>query len=266
MALADQPPQRTRGLLLALLLTALLAGCASTPEGGAEEEEDQRDASDPFEPFNRTMYAFNDSLDRTVARPVAVAYRDNVPRPVRTGVSNFLDNLTYPVVIVNTGLQGKFTEMLQDTGRFLINTTVGVVGIFDPASRLGLEAGNEDMGQTLGVWGTPPGPYLVWPVYGPSTARDTAGASADGYLLDPTASAVSLPERYAVYVMRGLDARVGLLDVDHMLEQEYDPYIAMREAYLQRREFLIRDGELPDTDDYWDDEWDDGEGEDEWDW
>lgn len=265
MTAAEDPPRRLATWLTALLLALSLTGCASTPEGEPEAGEAERDPSDPFEPFNRQMYAFNDVLDRNVARPVALAYRDNVPRPVRTGVSNFLDNLTYPVVIVNTGLQGKFTAMLQDTGRFLINTTIGIVGIFDPASRLGLEPGNEDFGQTLGVWGSPSGPYLVWPVYGPSTVRDTTGASLDGYYLDPTGRTIPLPERYAVYLMRGIDARVGLLDVDQMLEQEYDPYIAMREAYLQRREFLIRDGEPPDFDDYWEDDWDD-EGEDEWDW
>lgn len=257
------PPRNSRAFRSAvttlLFLGILAAGCASVPE----DRQGERDEGDPFEPFNRTMHNFNDSLDRTIVRPVAVAYRDNVPRPARTGVSNFLGNLTYPVVIVNSALQGKFSQSGRGTGRFLINTTIGVAGIFDPASRMGLEKANEDFGQTLGVWGAGPGPYLVWPFTGPSTVRDTTGSGVDSYF-DPTVQAIPIPERFAVYLMRGLDARVGLLEIDHILEQEYDPYIAIREAYLQRREYLIHDGETPDVD-YWDEEWDDDD-DDGWDW
>lgn len=242
---------------LALLMALLLAACASSPDSA------ETNPRDPYEGFNRKVYAFNDALDRHALRPVAVAYRDNIPSPIRTGVSNFLDNLSYPTVIVGSALQGKIGDAFTDTGRFLINSTIGIGGIFDPATHVGLKAHNEDFGQTLGVWGFGPGPYLVLPALGPSNIRDTGGMIADGYI-DPTYSEIPTPERYGVYLIRAVDTRVGLLEADGFLEDAYDPYVTMREAYFQRRQHLVYDGNPPPEEaDY---EWEEEEGEDEWDW
>lgn len=242
---------------LALILLSLLiaTGCASKPA----EETDPRD---PFENVNRKVYAFNDFIDRNALRPVAVAYRDYVPRPVRRGTSNFLGNLAYPAVIFNSALQGKAGEATAGTGRFLINSTIGIAGIFDPARHVGLEAKEEDFGQTLGVWGMGPGPYLTLPALGPSTVRDAGGMAVDSYV-DPTFSAIPTPERYGVYLIRAIDTRVGLLEVDGMLENEFDPYVAVREAYLQRRRHVVHDGNPPAVEYEWED---DAEGDDDWDW
>jgi len=248
---SSKRPCRMAGLLLLCLI--LLTACASTPES------EERDPRDPWEGFNRQVYAFNDAIDRTAVRPVAVAYRDYVPRPARRGASNFISNLSHPGVIANSALQGKFGEAASGTGRFLINTTIGIGGLFDPASRVGLRAANEDFGQTLGVWGLGPGPYMVLPGLGPSTVRDTSGLAVDTYL-DPTYSTIPLPERYGLYLLRAIDTRASLLDADRFLEEEFDPYVSMREAYLQRRRHLIYDGDPPPEDTDWDDD------DDDWDW
>jgi len=246
---------RSPALPLLLMLSLLvLTACASSPN------QDERDPRDPFENMNRKVFAFNDAIDRNAVRPVAVAYRDNVPRPIRRGASNFLGNLSYPAVIFNSALQGKIGEATAGTGRFLINSTIGIAGLFDPARHVGLSAKNEDFGQTLGVWGVGPGPYLTLPALGPSTVRDTGGMAVDSYI-DPTFSAIPIPERYGLYLLRAVDTRVGLLDVDGMLEEEFDPYVAVREAYLQRRRHLIYDGDPPPEEFDWEDDDDD-----DWDW
>lgn len=249
-----RPGFRSIHLLAVILIGAAGAGCATGPES-------ERDPRDPFEPVNRKIYAFNDTLDRYALRPTAVAYRDHVPSPIRSGVGNFLDNLSYPTVIVGSALQGKFGDAFADTGRFLINTTIGIGGIFDPASLVGLEANNEDFGQTLGVWGVGPGPYMVLPALGSSTVRDTGGMVADGYI-DPTYSEIPTPARYGVYLIRAVDTRVGLLEADQFLEDEYDPYVSLREAYLQQRRHAVYDGNPPVEEI---EDWDEG-GDDEWDW
>ncbi|MDQ2068433.1 MlaA family lipoprotein [Natronospira bacteriovora] len=253
----SQPLQRYfRGIASILVVLFIATACTTTPD------PDHRDPRDPFEGFNRSVYAFNDTIDRAAVRPVAVAYRDNIPQPVRTGVGNFVSNLSYPIVIVNSALQGKFTDAFSDTGRFLINTTIGIAGIFDPATLVGLEANNEDFGQTLGVWGFGPGPYLMLPALGPSTVRDASGMAVATYV-DPTYSAIPTPERYGLYLIRAVDLRAGLLEADRFLEDEFDPYVALREAYLQRRRHLIYDGDPPPEEiDY--DDWDDED--DDWEW
>jgi len=240
-------------LLGGLLIAVFLVGCAGNPP------QEERDPRDPFEGFNRKVYAFNDAVDRAAVRPVAVAYRDYVPRPARLGTRNFINNLSHPGVIANSAFQGKFGEAFAGTGRFLINTTIGIGGLFDPASKIGLERANEDFGQTLGVWGVGPGPYLVLPALGPSTVRDTSGMAVDTYI-DPTYSVIPLPERYGVYLLRAVDARAQLLEADRFLEEEYDPYVSMREAYLQRRRHLIYDGDPPPEEFDWEDD------DDDWDW
>lgn len=213
-----------------------LSGCATLPAGEPEPR-------DRFERFNRSMYRFNSAADRIALRPLARGYVRAVPQPVRRGVTNFIDNYTYPRTIVNSLLQGKLADGGRDTLRLVVNT-VGGLGFFDPASRLGLEAHDEDFGQTLGRWGVPSGPYLMLPLLGPSTVRDTAGRVPDEY----TTARHYIDDHYVRYGLVALDAvnsRAGLLDTDSVLEEAFDPYAFVRNAWLQRREFLVRDGDVP---------------------
>lgn len=234
-----------------LLLSAiLLSGCASLPEGTERSEKD------PWESYNRAVHAFNDTVDRAVLRPVAQGYRTITPDPVETGVSNFFDNITYPVVIVNQFLQGDFGDGVRDTGRFLFNTIFGIGGIFDPATHIGLEENSEDFGQTLGVWGVPQGPYLVLPFLGPSTVRDTFGTYADSEM-DPSLRFLDSPEKYYLLGLRIIDLRAQLLDIDSQLTNTFDPYAFLRDAYLQRREYQVHDGNLQQNTDFYDDLYDD---------
>lgn len=230
----------------ACFLFLLLSGCASLPEGT------ERSENDPWERYNRAVFAFNDSVDKAVLRPVAKGYRAVTPDPVEHAVSNFFDNLTYPLVILNQFLQGDFGDGARDTGRFLFNTVYGLGGIFDPATTIGLEQNNEDFGQTLAVWGVPDGPYFVLPFLGPSTVRDTAGTWVDSEL-DPMFEVFGEPEKYWLLGLRIVDLRAQLLDFDSQLNATYDPYTFMRDAVLQRRQYLIHDGNPPLTDDYYDD-------------
>lgn len=226
-------------LWLLLACAALATGCASIPGNG------QPDPRDRFERFNRSVYKFNDALDRGVARPVARAYVAVTPRPVRIGVSNFLSNLSSPVTIVNDLLQGKIKGFGTDTARLVINTTIGIGGLFDPATKIGLAAGDEDFGQTLGKWGVRPGPYLMLPILGPSTVRDAFGRAGDqfaeprNYIDDPTV-------RYGLTALDLIDTRAGLLQTDDVLRRSFDPYGFVRNAYLQRRQFLVYDGNPPE--------------------
>lgn len=224
-----------RPLLLALLCASLLPACASLPAG-------ERDPRDPFERYNRSMYRVNDALDRGVARPVAKAYVKVTPAPVRAGLGNFFRNLNSPTVMVNDLLQWKPGAFLKETARLVINTTIGIGGLFDPASQLGLPVGDEDFGQTLGRWGVRSGPYIVLPVLGPSSARDTVGFVGDQFT-DPKYYFVKdLWTSVGLTVVGLIDTRAGLLGTDEVLQSSFDPYVFMRNAYLQRREFQVRDG------------------------
>lgn len=217
----------------------LLAGCASLPEGST------RDSRDRFERFNRSMYAFNVAVDKVVAKPVAKVYVAVAPRPVRAGVSNFIANITYPVTIGNDLLQGKLGQFTQDSARLLVNTTFGVGGLFDPATRMGLQANDEDFGQTLGKWGLPQGSYLMLPLMGPSTLRDSVGTAGD-YFLDPTNRIGKDEIRWGLTGLSLVDTRAILLDADAALARYRDPYAFVRNSYLQRREFQVTDGNLPE--------------------
>ena len=213
-----------------------VTGCATLPPNS------QRDPRDPWERVNRTTYKFNSVVDRNFLRPVARTYVKVTPRPVRTGVSNFLDNLAYPVTIANDLLQLKLKQFGQDTVRFIANSTVGIGGIFDPAGRSGLEKHDVDLGQTFGHWGAGPGPYLVIPFLGPSDVRDGIGRVGDIWL-DPRHYIRNDYVSYGLWGMGILDARARLLDTDHLLDSAYDPYSFLRNAYLQRRNFLINGGQ-----------------------
>ena len=229
---------------LAAGLTALLAGCAGP------------NPRDPYEGYNRAMFKFNDTVDEYALKPAATAYRNVLPSFVQTGVNNFFGNLGDAWTTVNDMLQGKGQQGLSDLSRFAINSTVGLLGLFDVASDAGLSKHKEDFGQTLGTWGVGSGPYLVLPLLGPSTVRDTAALPLDikgdiwGYK-DP----VYL--RNIGIAVRTVDIRANLLDASSLLEDAaLDRYEFIRDGYLQRRESLIYDGESgpkgkkSDDDDY----------------
>ena len=223
---------------LAALLLAALSGCAALPPNT------QGDPRDPFERSNRAVFKFNDSLDRAVARPVARAYVRVVPRPIRTGLDNVLQNASYPRVIVGQLLQGKLADTGRDTGRLLVNSIMGLGGLFDVATDIGLDRHDEDFGQTLGKWGVPPGPYLVLPVLGPSSMRDAFGEIPD-QLTNATHYIDDSTTRYAVSAFRLLNDRANLLEGDALLNRAADPYVFVRSAWLQHREFKVRDGKVP---------------------
>ena len=220
--------------LKAFLPCLLLAGCVALPPG-------ERDPRDPVERFNRSVYQFNDQLDTHLARPVAVGYVKVTPEPIRTGISNFFENTAYPATIVNSLLQAKFTQFASDTGRFVVNSTIGLLGLFDPATKLGLKANDEDLGQTLGYWGMPSGPFLMIPILGPSSGRDLFGDIADRSF-DPKNYVKRDGIRYGLIIQELVDRRAGLLPADAVQREAFDPYAFMRNAYLQRREYQVKDG------------------------
>ena len=225
-------------LLLLIISLALLGGCASVP--GPPDERD------PFESYNRAMYTFNESVDKAVLRPVAQTYRDYTPDAVQTGISNFFDNIGDLNVMVNNLLQFKFEAAVSDFGRILWNSTVGIFGLIDVASHMGLQKHDEDFGQTLAVWGVPDGPYFVLPLLGPSTIRDTVGLVGDIYV-DPLFQFEDEGNIYwGAVIVRFIDRRADLLSASRVLEQAaIDPYVFVRDAYLQHRRNLIYDGNPP---------------------
>jgi phospholipid-binding lipoprotein MlaA len=227
-----------------VLLLGLLSGCASLPPGT------QPAPGDPWERMNRGTHRFNNAVDRAVLKPAAVAYRDYVPRIVRVGIGNVLDNLDYPTTIVNQFLQGKLVDGLKDTGRFVMNTTMGIGGLFDPASDAGLAKNDEDFGQTLGKWGVPSGPYLVIPFLGPSTVRDAPARYVDSFnrtneLFDQEIGVLGdTTFEYVRIGLSALDTRVELLKLDAVREQAFDEYVFTRDAWTQRRQYAVRDGDV----------------------
>lgn len=241
----DHAPRSTTAWIV-VLLSLLSSACAGTPPAA------QASHADPWERVNRGTHRFNNAVDRAVLKPVATAYRDHVPQPVRTGISNVLDNLEQPRVIANQFLQGKLFTGLQDTGRFLLNSTFGVAGIFDLATRAGVDKHDEDFGQTLGVWGVPSGPYFVIPLLGPSTARDAPGRYVDAFNLtgELFGNEIEFLEEdafvYSRIALSAIDSRAELLTLDRMREQVFDEYVFIRDAWLQRREYNVRDGDVPE--------------------
>jgi phospholipid-binding lipoprotein MlaA len=202
---------------------------------------------DPWENFNRKMYRFNDSLDRALLKPAAETITNIMPEPVNLGVSNFFANLDDVGTSINNLLQGKLIYALSDTGRVLVNTTLGVGGLFDVASRMNLEKHYEDFGQTLGKWGVEPGPYLVLPFLGPASVRDRVGYTVD--LVFDLATYYTDDEgvRWVLLGAGILEDRAALLDATDLLDTAaLDPYAFQRDAYLQKREYDVMDGELED--------------------
>jgi len=223
-----------RTFILLLAGAVLLGGCASNG-----------DRRDPLEPFNRGVYQFNDSVDKAVIKPVAQGYTEVLPQPVRTGIANFFSNLDDVLVLLNDLLQFKLTQAVSDLNRIVWNTTLGIGGLFDVSSKLGLEKHNEDFGQTLGYWGVGDGPYLVLPILGPSNLRDTAGRVVD-WQFDLVTNYHDVPVRNSATVVRLEDTRSRLLQTDKILDEAaIDPYVFVRDAYLQRRRSLVYDGNPP---------------------
>lgn len=226
-----------RLLLSVLLFSLVLQGCA-TVEGPTDPE-------DPFESFNRAMYTFNDTLDKAILKPVAQGYNAALPNPVNKGVSNFFSNIDDIVVIFNDLLQLKIEQAVSDTARVFFNTTIGLLGFVDVASGMDLPKHDEDLGQTFGYWGISTGPYLVLPFLGPSDIRDTVGLIGDAYV-DPLNDITPDDTRTGLLLLEGVDTRAGLLSASKVLkEAALDEYLFVRDAYLQRRQNLVYDGDPP---------------------
>jgi phospholipid-binding lipoprotein MlaA len=222
---------------LSLVACTLLAGCATAPRAPSP--------SDPWEGMNRATWEFNQALDKSLVKPVAKAYVRFVPRFARTGVSNFLSNLGYTTTLVNNLLQLKLLAAANDTGRLVLNTTLGLGGLLDPATDAGLRRNDEDFGQTLGYWGVPSGPYLMLPLFGPSTLRDGPALVADYYT--DVRSHLDNTDRQVDFAYAGLtvvNTRARILPAEAALEGAFDRYALVRNAYLDRREFQVRDGRV----------------------
>ncbi|KAA0875275.1 MlaA family lipoprotein [Nitrincola tapanii] len=200
-----------------------------------------QDDRDPWEGFNRAMFTFNDTLDRAAIKPITKGYQFVTPELAQTGVNNFFENLRDVRTLFNNVLQGKVDNAFQDFARITFNTTFGLAGLIDVASPMGIPKHNEDFGQTLGYWGVNSGPYLVLPLFGPSTVRDTAGMFPDFYL-DPVKYVDDRATRNSLMALRLVDTRSQLLKAERIVSG--DRYIFIRDAYLQRREFLVRDGQV----------------------
>lgn len=220
-----------------VLASLLAAGCASAPGRTTNK--------DPYEGFNRGVYKFNDTLDRAALKPIAKGYRKVTPGFLRTGIGNVLSNLEYPGTFVNQFLQGKWVLGFRDTGRFLINSTLGVAGIFDVATPLGLEKNDEDFGQTLAFWGVSSGPFINLPLLGPSSMRD-APARAFDWLTNPLQyTEIPWEAEWGQRVIGVVHQRSELLPLDETLQRTYDPYAFIRDAWTQQREFNVYDGNPP---------------------
>jgi phospholipid-binding lipoprotein MlaA len=198
---------------------------------------------DPWEGFNRKVYVFNDAVDRAVLKPVAKGYQWLTPDMVETGINNAFANLWELNTIVNDVLQFKLGQAVSDTSRFLVNSTVGLLGLFDVATSMGLEKHEEDFGQTLGYWGVSSGPYVMVPLLGPFTVRDGFGRVVDGQA-DYVANLDYVPTRNELLALRIVDTRASLLEAEKLITG--DRYTFIRDAYLQRREYLVKDGVVED--------------------
>jgi phospholipid-binding lipoprotein MlaA len=213
----------------------ILCGCATLPPGS------KRDPRDPWERLNRTTYKVNDALDKAILRPVARGYRSYTPRFAQTGIRNFLDNLNYPVVMLNDLLQWEIKAFFTDTARLFINTTVGLGGFLDPATAAGIDKNDRELGQTLGKWGVPAGPYVVIPILGASDVRDGLARIGNDFS-SPRQYIKNNYWNYGLWTIDELDTRARLLDLDRLVDSAFDPYAFVRNAYLQNREFRIHGG------------------------
>ncbi|MBU2112892.1 MAG: VacJ family lipoprotein [Gammaproteobacteria bacterium] len=234
-------------LLPLLALLALLSGCANkavVPAQNQSAPASYTDVRDPLETLNRPLWDFNyDILDAYVLRPATVAYITVVPKPARKGLINVVNNLGEPASMLNGGLQAKPGSAAVSAGRFLVNSTLGIFGLFDVASKIGLAEQQEDFNQTLAVWGVGHGAYLMLPAMGPTTVRGTAGGIVDN-LYFPL-GLLTTPLSITRAAISALDARERLMAMENLLEESLDPYAFIKESYFQREEFKIYDGNPP---------------------
>lgn len=226
-----------------------LVGCAGSD---TRSSDDTGKAVDPYESFNRKVYRFNTSIDKVAFKPLAKGYKRFVPSPVRHGFANVFMNLGTPRSALNNFLQGKPKRGFNELGRFLFNSTLGIAGIFDVATAGGMERYDESFSETLAVWGVPEGPYLVLPILGPHSTLDAVGVPFDYYADINTHLTAGVKDR--LYLFRLVDARARLLSAEVLLEDSNDPYITLRESYLQNREFQVYDGEPPEDPDFLEEE------------
>jgi phospholipid-binding lipoprotein MlaA len=211
-----------------------IGGCATLPQG-------KHDPRDPFERFNRAVWTFDNTLDHVILRPALREYSSTTPSPVSRSIRNFFSNATYTDTIVNDLLQAKFANGANDLARLVVNSVVGLGGLFDPATRMGLARHHADFGQTLGVWGLPSGPYLMLPLLGPSDLRDFFGQAADEYLTPPAYSHDPYL-RWGFYAVDQAIERAQYMGLNRLIDKAFDPYAFVRNAYLDHREFLIHGG------------------------
>jgi phospholipid-binding lipoprotein MlaA len=252
-------------LILVVLLVSLTSGCAANksvqqaqsqpnsaamiqadPQQDSSDDANIGDARDPFEDFNRTMWDFNyDILDKYLLKPVTQGYVAVMPQPVRTGLVNFSNNLAEPANFLNNLLQGEIDGSMVSLARFLINTTVGVVGVFDVASSMDLNKEKESFGEVLGVWGVETGPYLMIPARGPTDIRSTTGDVVDNMMFPMNI----LNSNFTLFsaVVGALEGRARLLSQDSTLNSSLDPYVFVKTAYFQRLEFKVKNGKVEKT-------------------
>lgn len=231
-------------VIVLLFFAAIMQGCATTPKNGGQDV----DPVDPHEKINRASYNFTDRVDRAVFEPVVNAYIDYVPNAAQRSIGNFYDNLGYPNVVLNSFLQGKVKQGFQDTLRFVVNSSIGMFGLFDMATHMGLQKHDEDFGQTLGVWGFDPGSYLFIPLLGPSSERDVSSIpiSLVTNVLFYAGIAVGTSFAAPLTILGAIDKRARLVGPMRIRDEAaLDPYLFVREASMQQREFLVHDGKLP---------------------
>lgn len=226
------------------LCVVILQGCATAPKG----DDLDVDPVDPHETVNRASYDITDRVDRAVFEPVVNAYADYVPNAAQRSIGNFYDNLSYPNVVLNSFLQGKVQQGFQDTLRFFVNSSIGMFGLFDMATHMGLQKHDEDFGQTLGVWGVDPGSYLFIPFLGPSSERDVSSIPVSVFtnVLFYAGLAVGSVFAAPLTILGAIDKRARLAGPMRIRDEAaLDPYLFVREASLQQREFLVHDGKPP---------------------
>ena len=242
---------KLRQWIIAICIAAvtLLTACAGNIPAAPK---DQRAEYDPWEPLNRRIYNFNQGFDKVTFKPLAKAYQFIMPEFAEKGVHNFSMNLLGPLFMINNLLQGKPGRAGKELGRFLINSTLGIAGLIDIATDAGIESSPELWGETFAVWGIPDGPFFVVPILGPRVVSSTV-AIPFNFASDPTFYMDDSKEKWIIYGIRAIDARMQLFDLDEMVEDAYDPYIRIREAYLQNRRYRVYDGNPPEDEDFYED-------------
>jgi phospholipid-binding lipoprotein MlaA len=230
------------------VFSSLIIACSISLASGCATLDGPPNPDDPLERYNRAMFSFNETMDKAILKPVAKGYDWIMPGTLSTGVTNFFNNLDDIVVFANSLLQLKFHEAVSTSARIVWNTTIGLLGFIDVATHMDLPKYNEDFGQTLAFWGVGSGPYFVLPFLGPSTVRDGLSVPVDWVLFDPVFQDKELKVTLSLLVVRYTDKRAGLLQATNIIDETApDKYSFIRDAYLQRRQYLIHDGNPPDT-------------------